>query len=279
MRYFGSDTEKPITYSACGQLVSKDGFVHHRRCFEYDVLILVTEGTLYITTGGNSYEVSPDHYVFLRAGEEHYGYKPTKGKLSYLWMHVKPEAAFFLEKEYEEGHSYLFPENGRIAASKRVTVLFRQLLDMAMEEQLYNKNMLDYGASLVLMELTQETMEQSIRKENRIPPVIFSVAEWIRTNYYKQISVLWLANEFGYQADYLSVLFKKHMGSTLVQYVNKVRMENAKRLLADYGLPIKETAYVCGFPDEKYFMKVFKKTEGLTPTQYKNAYYKKLINS
>lgn len=279
MRYFCSDTEKPITYSACGQLVSKDGFQHHRRCFDCNVLIVVTEGTLYMTAGNKSYEVGPDQYLFLRAGEEHYGYKPTKGKLSYLWMHMKTEKLFAPIAGYEEGHTYLFPESGRISSSKRVTVLFRQLLDMAMEDHLYNKAMLDYSVSLVLMELTQETAEQNARSENRIPPVIFSVAEWIRTNYYKQISVLRLANEFGYQADYLSVLFKKHMGSTLVQYVNKVRMENAKKLLADYGLPIKETAYVCGFPDEKYFMKVFKKTEGLTPTQYKNAYYKKLINS
>lgn len=279
MRYFISETKRPLTYLACGQLVSRDGFRHPCGCFDRDVLILVTEGTLYITADRTPYELGPDQYLFLRAGEEHFGHRASEGKLSYLWIHMKAEEPFSVMRQEGMKNVYRIPECGRIASSKRVTLLFRQLMDMAMEEQLYTPAMLDYSVSLLMMELTQEMIDQNGHREERIPQVIFSVSEWIKENYYKTITVLQLANEFGYQADYLSVLFKKHMGSTLVQYVNKIRMENAKRLLADYGLPIKETAYACGFLDEKYFMKVFKKTEGLTPTQYKNAYDKKLINS
>ncbi|MGN1160270.1 MAG: AraC family transcriptional regulator [Lachnospiraceae bacterium] len=281
MRYFVSETKEPLTFSACGQLVSKEGFLHHNRCFDWNVLIVVTEGILHITADGIPYELGPDQYLFLRAGETHFGHQASEGKLSYLWVHLKADKTFAVTDENgtEMRYTYFIPESGRIASSKRMKLLFRQLLDMAMEEQLYTTEMLDYSVSLLMMELTQEMIDQRSHKKERIPQVVFSVVEWIKANYYKQISVQQLANEFGYQADYLSALFKKHMRSTLVQYVNKIRIENAKKLLADYGLSIKETAYACGFPDEKYFMKVFKKTEGLTPTQYKNAYYKKLINS
>ena len=81
-------------------------------------------------------------------------------------------------------------------------LLFRQLLDMAMEEQLYTTEMLDYSVSLLMMELTQEMIDQRSHKKERIPQVVFSIVEWIKANYYKQISVQQLANEFGYQADY-----------------------------------------------------------------------------
>lgn len=40
-----------------------------------------------------------------------------------------------------------------------------------------------------------------------------------------------------------------------------------------------EAAYSSGFNDEKYFMKMFRKYEGITPTQYKNAFHRRLINS
>ena len=62
------------------------------------------------------------------------------------------------------------------------------------------------------------------------------------------------------------------MGLSLVSYTNRLRIEASKKLLSNYDLSIKETAYSCGFPDEKYFMKVFKKFEQCTPTDYRRSY-------
>ncbi len=284
MRYFVSETKHPLTYSVCGQLISRDGFLHHRRSFEWNVLIMVTEGTLYITAAGVPYELGPDQFLFLRAGEEHFGHRASEGNLSYLWVHFRADKPFAVSEQEEiaresetprgeqEQWAYRIPEHGIIASSKRVPLLFRQLMDMAMEEQLYTPAMLDYSVSLLMMELTQENIDQYGQRNEQIPPVIFSVSEWIKENYYKPFSVAQLAEEFGYQADYLSSLFKRHMGIALTAYANRIRIENSKNLLANYGLSIKEAAYACGFSDEKYFMKVFKKQEGLTPTQYKNAF-------
>ena len=49
MRCLNFPMTKPLEYSVCGQLISKDGFLHHRRTFEHHVLIFVLEGTLHIT--------------------------------------------------------------------------------------------------------------------------------------------------------------------------------------------------------------------------------------
>ena len=47
--------------------------------------------------------------------------------------------------------------------------------------------------------------------------------------------------------------------------------------LADFGN--KEIAWQCGFPDEKYFMRLFRETEGMTPTAYRNAYHRTHVNN
>lgn len=113
---------------------------------------------------------------------------------------------------------------------------------------------------------------------HNISPNIARVMEWIKANYYKSITVKEIANEFGYNADYLSSLFKKTTNTTLTNYINKTRIEISKSLISNYDLSIKEVAYSCGFSDEKYFMKLFKKAESMTPSQYKKAFTRKMIN-
>lgn len=70
IRYFSSTTDRPLSCDVCGQLISRDGFLHQRRTLSINVLILVTEGTLYLTANGIPYTVPPNHYIFLHEGEE-----------------------------------------------------------------------------------------------------------------------------------------------------------------------------------------------------------------
>ena len=74
------------------------------------------------------------------------------------------------------------------------------------------------------------------------------------------------------------MLFKKETGYTLIQYLNRTRIEVAKRLSETDGITVKETAYSSGFSDEKYFMRMFKKQEGMTPLEYREAFRKHSIN-
>jgi AraC-like DNA-binding protein len=65
----------------------------------------------------------------------------------------------------------------------------------------------------------------------------------------------------------------------LVYFINKTRVDISKSLITNYDISIKEAAYSCGFSDEKYYMKTFKRLEDMTPSQYKKAFNRKLINS
>lgn len=275
MQYLLSDTTAPLKYLSSGNLISKKDFLHHKRNFELNVLIMVKEGTLYISQSGTNYVLGPNEYLFLKANEEHYGFKPSPGRLSYMWVHF-----LFSEKITQNPYSgkYILPVYGKISPTQRATLLFNQLLDLSRQEVIYVNPILDYALSLLIMEISQEFLEMHFNIKNKIPPKISMIMEWIKANYFRPITVTEIADEFDYNSDYISSLFKKNTGMSLTFYINKTRIDISKSLIVNYNLSIKEAAYSCGFSDEKYYMKIFKKLEGMTPAQYKKAFTRKMIN-
>jgi len=291
MRYFLAEATQPLKFVSCGNLISKQEFLHSRRNIDTYVLIMVKEGTLFINQAGVNYEIHPNQYIFLKAYEDHYGFMPSIGKLSYLWAHFTIEneeidvceEAFFKdvsEKNLKQSNnnSYIMPEYGEISLTQRIPLLFNQLLDISRHERLYTSQITNYALSLLVMEISQEFLDMHSKKQQNIPANIAQSMEWIKANYYRPLTVADIAHEFGYNPDYFSTLFKKTTGQTLIQYINKVRVDISKSLIVNYDISIKEAAYSCGFSDEKYFMKTFKKLENLTPSQYKKAFTRKMIN-
>ncbi|WP_150271239.1 helix-turn-helix transcriptional regulator [Paenibacillus tepidiphilus] len=279
MKYFCTYTAKPLSYSTCGNLLSKDGFLHHRRIFDYHVLIFVLEGTLNITQADVPHSVASGQYIFLRGGDEHYGHKPSTGKLAYLWVHFSSDTPWHTglnSSGFESSafYSYCIPEHGTSRNPQRISLLFHQLIDFSRQENLYTEAMLSYAMSLLAMEITQQFIDGLYNRSNHISPVIYSIMEWVKSNCHQPLTLQDIAGEFHYNAEYLSSLFKKETGMKLIYFLNKSRIEISKNLLSSNNISIKEAAYSCGFRDEKYFMKLFKMYEGMTPLQYKNAFHK-----
>ncbi|MGN1090529.1 MAG: AraC family transcriptional regulator [Huintestinicola sp.] len=276
-RIFGCKTKAPLKFSVCGQLISPSGFVHNRRSFDENVLIMITEGTLHITANNVPFSLVPGQYIFLKAGEEHFGHRPTDERLSYLWTHFRSDCGFETVNDEKVEYTYLLPEVLTLSDSGRTAQLFHQLMDMSLEEKLYTQNMSDYAMSLLLMEISQEYF-RSKDSSDKLPTAVVSAREWIKNHYYLPFDVRSLADAVGYSADYLSSLFKQSTGISIVGFTNSLRIKTAKTLLSNYDITIKEAAFSCGFSDEKYFMKVFKQLEGITPSQYKNSFGRKNIN-
>lgn len=276
-RIFGCKTNTPLSFLVCGQLISPSGFLHHRRSFDENVLIMVTEGTLYITANNVQFSLAPGRYIFLKAGEEHYGHRQSNGRLSYLWAHFHSEREFETVNDKNDEYTYLLPETSQFSVSGRTAPLFHQLMDMSLEEKLYTQNMSNYAMSLLLMELTREYLHDR-DSSDKLPLAVVSAMEWIKNHCFLPFGVSELAEAVGYNADYLSSLFKRSTGASIVSYTNRLRIKTAKTLLANYDITIKEAAFSCGFSDEKYFMRVFKRLEGLTPSQYKISLGRKNIN-
>ena len=68
---------------------------------------------------------------------------------------------------------------------------------------------------------------------------------------------------------YISHLFKKHCGKSIRAYTNDLRISEAKKLLKNTGLSIKEISERTGFFDSNYFSNSFKKETGVSPKEYR----------
>ncbi|MEW5817503.1 MAG: helix-turn-helix domain-containing protein, partial [Spirochaetota bacterium] len=79
-----------------------------------------------------------------------------------------------------------------------------------------------------------------------------------------------IAGEVGLSPCYLSLMFKKITGETVVEYITKVRIERAKELLKTTADKAYEIAYKVGFKDPHYFSACFKKIIGISPTEFRD---------
>lgn len=85
----------------------------------------------------------------------------------------------------------------------------------------------------------------------------------------ENITVNLIASSLNISNSYLSQIFKKEIGTSIIKYIINYRVEKAKELLSSSDELIYNIAEKVGFCDEKHFSKTFKKITGLTPMQYK----------
>lgn len=79
------------------------------------------------------------------------------------------------------------------------------------------------------------------------------------------LSVQRLAVALGCSADYLSTQFRRESGVCLAEYINRQRLSHAKQLLTATGLNVSEVAWACGYREPGYFIRQFRRHEGVTP--------------
>ncbi len=106
-------------------------------------------------------------------------------------------------------------------------------------------------------------------------PVIVAIKQYIYANLTERISLPELANNIGYSPNYCSTIFKKHTGLTIIEYLINERVEEAKKLIDENILSLQQISSSLGFDDYNYFSRIFKKTSGYTPSEYKKLIYKK----
>lgn len=86
------------------------------------------------------------------------------------------------------------------------------------------------------------------------------------------LSLKRFAGELFLSTSYLSTLFKKEVGQTLTDYVNKSRISAAQKLLRSTTRPIQDIAVQCGIPDIHYFTRLFRRETGMTPKEYRSRF-------
>lgn len=102
-------------------------------------------------------------------------------------------------------------------------------------------------------------------------PVIKEIISYIDFHYAEDLSLNFFAEKFNIAKTYLSNLFKKETDTTLTEFIHQVRMRKAITLINSSAIPVSAIASACGYNDINYFIRVFKRTYGLSPKQYQKT--------
>lgn len=103
-----------------------------------------------------------------------------------------------------------------------------------------------------------------------------AVRGFIDRHYRESLTRESVAAEFYVSPNYLSHLFQKIGRVGFNEYLNYVRLEQARKLLKNYDLKVKEIATACGFTDSNYFCRVFRKATDRSPSEYRRQYHSQL---
>jgi AraC-like DNA-binding protein/ligand-binding sensor protein len=93
---------------------------------------------------------------------------------------------------------------------------------------------------------------------------------FIWENYGRKISLQEISRASGLSAPYFSSIFKEEMGENLSSYLNRLRVDKAATLLTESDLSLNEIARLCGFEDQSWFSKIFKRYIGVSPGKYRD---------
>lgn len=293
MIYFKTNINKPLSYYKSGQFICENNWKHKSFIFDKDYEIIIgLKGTIYIQQGNEKYAVNPGDVLFLIPGVVHFGYDTSRYGSSFYWIHFfcNSEEIILNESEiYEEilsisknnklHEDILLPTYFSLNDTGKSLIYMKQILNTA-NSTYYTHLAVNYLVTELTIELTQQFINSfNLSKENEFNNKFIKILEWIRVNVTKDISVQNVADEFNFTPDYLTRLFKKNIGMSTLKYINTLKISKAKELLINTDKTIKEISYLLSFNDEKYFMKLFKKYEEVTPSQYRDAYPKTYINT
>lgn len=119
--------------------------------------------------------------------------------------------------------------------------------------------------------IMQAARNVTTKKHEFSNSVIEKSKEYIQNNYRKDISLEDLSREVDMSTYYFSKLFKETTGSNFIEYLTNLRIDNAKKLLLQGELSMKEICAEVGYTDPNYFSRIFKKCVGSTPTEFKEG--------
>lgn len=130
----------------------------------------------------------------------------------------------------------------------------------------------EFGSCIDKLKISLFESHRSEEPDKQEERTINGITRYLQAHLAEEVSLSVLAEEFHLSAQYISQLFRNEIGVNFLAYLTGIRMEKAKKLLLSTALSITEISEQSGYGDYRVFTKVFKKTEGITPSQYRRDF-------
>ncbi len=281
MTYFEFSLNTPLEYGLTGKFKSPSPeWKHFARIMQDFELIVVTEGTVYLQLDNQFFDLQKGDFLLFAPLSKQAGYKSSS--CSFYWLHFTYKnlirSVSFDEIPFELPVEKIYiPHYGKATNLEKIIVIMKHLQDSVRS---YHNNLHNnYLCTTVLCELFCQFIERNSPQNSDMKKkqLFNDIQDYIKWHRNTDIKVSEIAEHFGYNRRYLSEFFKNISGYSIKQYIIQEKIDLAKYLLCETNDNISNIAYNLGFNDNHSFMKIFKKIVGLTPTDYRNAYSKRLL--
>lgn len=272
LNHLSIDLKGPLGFILCGKLVAEN-FVHFGRCIDIHVLIVVEKGVLNIELNGMRYKVREGEAFLMPAKCFHNGFcdEDTRGGIKYFWAHFVIDNDFCFNGQC--GNDIRIPIYFKLNNPARVNILYNQLLDIS-KLGTVDLRYCSFLFTALVCELAFQAKSERISSNNLVNKAV----SWIELHIEEPISLDSVSSALEYNKRYLSRVFKEYMKISVNKYIEKCKMELAKKMLTGSDEQVTGIARQLGYEDACYFMRVFKKYEGITCTQYRSAYSRMYLN-
>ncbi|MGZ3756759.1 MAG: AraC family transcriptional regulator [Mucilaginibacter sp.] len=233
---------------------------------EQNILIYCIDGKGLVKIQSSSYTIGPGEYLVIPQGYPHSYETDEKNPWTIYWCHFKGEQADeFVKKIISKSGSYKYSID---FLTKRIE-LFDQLYMYL--EQGYSYENITYSNILFLQFLSSfvfnEKFKSTIKAES--DDILEKSISFMQENVGSQLTLKDLASHVNCSASHYCALFRKKNGTAPIEYFNHLKIQKACQYLQFTPLRVSEIAVKIGVADPFYFSRLFTKTMGISPKEYR----------
>lgn len=241
-----------------------------RHWHEYLEIIYLVRGKFSLKSDRNCFEASDGDIIIFNPFEVHESIKLSEENEYYVFV-IPPDyiQSWQNDKKYRFSNIISDSSECRNAIKKAA-----EAADSKCREQQLLLNAEIFRFLYLAASSYAEIADEETESNNKSRHIVEDVKNRITCCYAEPINIELLANAFFISVSHLQHLFKSQTGMTIVDYINKTRIENSCSLLEKTDFHISVISEKVGIFDYNYFSRLFKKYVGVTPTQYRKNSHK-----
>ncbi len=252
-----------------GSLKATTPHTSRRSHLQSFLFFIVRSGSGTLQYQGRSQQLHAGDCVFIDCN---YGYSHTTSKNLWelQWVHFYGITLKEIYEKYQErgGASIFHP----VQLTSFIAVLDDLYLLAETDDYIRDMRINENLATLLSLIMEQSWHPEHSIKHSEKSEVAEHIKSILDARYMQKVSLADLAKETDYNKYYMLRLFKKQYGITIGNYIQQLRISEAKRLLRFTDHSIEQIGEETGFPDSNYFARAFKKVEGTSPSTYRKSW-------
>lgn len=259
-----------ISLQEAGFLQAQKAHTSKRKNLSSYLFFIVLSGEGFLEYNNITYPLKEGDCVFIDC-KKPYSHHTSQNLWQLRWVHFfGPNMTQIYDKYVERGGTPCFhPEN-----LFEYDTLLQTIYQIA-DSDTYVRDMMIYEKLISLLTLLMKESwhpESSSRSTASKKQNLSDIRTYLEQNYQQKITLDDLSRTFFINKFYLTRVFKEQFGISVNNYLLQVRITHAKQLLRFSDQTMENIAVACGLGDSNYFARIFKKVEGITPSQFREIW-------